>query len=104
MPKNKIYICDIDGTICETKNGDYENAKPYKDRIAKLNKLYDEGHTIIYETARGQITGKNWESLTRKQLDGWGAKYKTIGTKHYADYYIDDKAVDSKKFFKGQIN
>ncbi len=27
--------------------------RPYEDRIEKINKLYDEGHTIIYLTARG---------------------------------------------------
>jgi len=96
----KIYIFDIDGTICETKNGDYKNARPYKDRIEKINKLYDEGNIIIYETARGDMTGTNYIDFTRKQLKEWGCKYKSVGSKHYADIYIDDHAINSNDFFK----
>ena len=48
------YCVDIDGTICTPTVGrDYSTAQPWKDRIDKLNKLYDEGHEIIYFTARG---------------------------------------------------
>ena len=47
------YCIDIDGTICTPTVGrDYHKAEPWKDRIAKINKLYDEGHYIIYFTAR----------------------------------------------------
>ena len=36
-----IYV-DIDETICETASDrNYVNAKPLKERIAKINKLYD---------------------------------------------------------------
>ena len=50
---NMTYVFDIDGTICTTTDGDYALAKPLKDRIAMVNKLYDEGHTIVFQTARG---------------------------------------------------
>ena len=94
------YIVDIDGTICETKDGDYENAVPYKDRIKKLNELYDKGNRIIYYTARGSENGKSWSELTRKQLKEWGVKYHSLGfDKLYGDYYIDDKAINIKDFF-----
>lgn len=95
-----IYLIDVDNTICRTKEGDYENAKPYKNRIKMINKLYDEGNTIIYETARGQMTGKNWIDFTRKQLRNWGAKFKTVIERHYANYYINDKNLSIKQFFK----
>lgn len=100
---SKTYIIDVDDTICFTKNGDYENAVPYKVRIDKINKLYDEGNIIIYETARGQKTGKNWIDFTRKQLYGWGAKFKTVRENHYADYYINDKNLSIKQFFLGDM-
>ena len=45
------YVFDIDGTICSLTNGDYENAKPFSDRIDRVNKLYDEGHTITFHTS-----------------------------------------------------
>ena len=35
---------------------DYSVAKPYFDRINKINKLFDDGHKIVYWTARGTIT------------------------------------------------
>ena len=46
----KTYVFDIDGTICYKSKGNYENAKPIKERITKINKLYDEGHKIIFQT------------------------------------------------------
>jgi hypothetical protein len=95
-----IYLCDIDNTICKTKGEDYENAKPYLNRIKKMNKLYDKGHTIIYKTARGDMSGKNWMPLTRQQLKEWGVKYKTVGEKQYGDVIIDDRAINSSDFFK----
>ncbi len=49
----KIYV-DLDGTLCEkTKGGDeYITAKPIKERIEKINKLYDQGNEIFIYTAR----------------------------------------------------
>ena len=47
------YVFDLDGTLCETfSNPDghgmkYFEATPYPDRIEKVNKLWEEGHTII---------------------------------------------------------
>ena len=55
------YCIDIDGTICTPGEGcgtcQYENATPKKDRIEVVNKLYDDGHYIIYFTARAM--GRN---------------------------------------------
>ena len=48
-----IYVFDIDGTICNNTYGNYDNAEPDVERIEINNKLYDEGNTIIYQTARG---------------------------------------------------
>lgn len=66
-----IYV-DIDGTICESVNSDYTNSKPIQENIDKINKLYKEGNTIIYWTARGGSSGKDWVELTNKQLKEWG--------------------------------
>ena len=52
-----IFCFDIDGTICSTVNdGDYTKAEPFHDRILKINKLYEDGNTIIFNTARGFVT------------------------------------------------
>ena len=88
-----IYV-DIDGTICETEGSDYVNAKPRKNQISKINRLYDVGNTIIYWTARGTVTQINWLDLTKNQLDNWGVKYHDVrvGKPQY-DLWIDDKSM-----------
>ena len=71
---NKAYCFDLDGTLCTLTDGDYEKAEPIIDRIQKVNKLYDEKNTIIINTARGFVTGTNWEEVTKKQLSDWNVK------------------------------
>ena len=87
-----IYV-DIDGTICNTDGADYENSTSRREQIWKINKLYDEGHEIVYWTARGGTTGIDWSELTKKQLDEWGCKYTKIEIlkKPSWDLLIDDK-------------
>ena len=52
-----IYVVDLDGTLCHTESNPdghgmkYYEATPYPDRIEKINKLWEEGHTIIIESA-----------------------------------------------------
>ena len=99
-----IYCFDIDKTLCSQNTYSETTtylADPFLDRIKKVNKLYDEGHTIIIETARGSRTGLNWEPFTKKQLKKWGVKYHQLrtGVKIFADYYIDDKAISDIDFF-----
>jgi hypothetical protein len=99
-----IYI-DIDDTICfydTSKNKlDYSNAKPYKQRIQKINELYyNKNNTIIYWTARGTQTGINWFNTTYKQLEKWGCKFHELRMgKPVYDLFIDDKNFNSDKFF-----
>lgn len=87
-----IYV-DIDGTICKTVGG-YQNAKPIKVNIKKINKLYDEGHTIVYWTARGKTTGIDWSALTGQQLTRWGCKFHDLvmNQKPSYDLLICDKS------------
>jgi phosphatidate phosphatase PAH1 len=102
------YVVDIDGTICSITDGKYDDAVPNEDRIAKINKLYDEGNQIIYLTARGMgrsgnnadLAKKIFYELTRNQLDRWGCKYhKLFLGKPSGDYYIDDKGMNANEFF-----
>ena len=112
---SKRYCVDIDGTICSPTVGrDYHKAEPWHDRIKVLNKLYDEGHYIIYFTARAMgrfadlphsvASVKAKEvlfDLTKQQLDDWGVKYnELIMGKPHADFFIDDKGVKDEDFFK----
>jgi len=103
-----IYIFDIDGTICTLTGGDYDSAKPLQDRINKNNKLHDEGHTIIYQTARGMRRTNNnvikvyqiFYAYTIKQLDQWGVKYHDLFMgKPNGDMYVDDKGIKDADFY-----
>lgn len=101
------YVIDIDGTICKEvilENGkkDYENHIPYMNRIEKVNRLYDQGHTIKYMTARGITSGIDYYNLTNNQLIKWGAKFHelSVGKKEHYDVWIDDKAFWSENFFR----
>jgi hypothetical protein len=91
----KIIYVDIDETICNTPHPrNYFNAEPIKENIDKINKLYDDGHTIVYWTSRGSRTQINWYDLTKEQLDKWGVKYHQLFVdKPYYDLFIDDKTL-----------
>jgi hypothetical protein len=91
----KVIYVDIDETICETPlPRNYFNAKPIQKNIDKINKLYDEGNTIVYWTARGSRTQINWYDLTYKQLNDWGVKFNELRVdKPYYDLFIDDKTL-----------
>ena len=100
-----IYV-DIDETICYHKNADvteerdYAKATPIEENIERINELYDLGHTIVYWTARGSLTKKDWTELTVQQLNSWGAKYTKVRLqKPYYDLFIDDKAINADDFF-----
>lgn len=100
-----IYV-DIDETICNTpeESRDYNKAVPMIERINKINNLYDEGHTIVYWTARGSLTGIDWRELTERQLKEWGAKHHDLKLgKPYYDLFIDDKNINSNNYFNGLI-
>ena len=97
-----IYIFDIDGTLCSlVKNAEYTKAKPLKERIKKVNDLYNKGHYIKLYTARGSTTGINWEETTKKQLEKWDLKYHELlmNCKPHGDLFVDYKAINADLFF-----
>ena len=101
-----ILYVDIDETICMSPDDrDYAKAKPIKKNIDKINKLYDEGNTITYWTARGTGSGIDWRDVTEKQFDKWGVKYHDLKFgKPIYDLFVDDKNINSETFFKGEDN
>ena len=113
VQKKKIIFVDVDGTICQNRDDlrdqdisiAYSDVKPYHDRISQINALYDDGHEIIYWTARGTVTQIDWLDTTKKQLKDWGAKCHDVrvGKPHY-DYFICDKAINSRIFFSKEEN
>jgi len=104
----KVIFVDVDDTICKTTkeshptlpSRNYEKAEPLHDRIEKINSLYDEGHTIIFWTARGTMTGIPWFHVTKAQLDSWGCKYHELRMgKPFYDLFIDDKNIEADRYF-----
>ena len=102
------YCFDIDDTICNTpklENGKpgYLKATPIPFMVEQVNRLYDEGHKIILQTARGRGSGIDHNQLTREQLDGWGVKYHQLEPmfhKPTADLFIDDKGINVEDWKK----
>jgi hypothetical protein len=88
----KIYV-DIDNTICKTEGNNYINSKPIPENIEKINKLYNEGNTIIYWTARGAVSKIDYTDLTSNQLIEWGCLFTDLkmNTKPAYDLLICDK-------------
>jgi len=91
-----IYV-DIDETICQYKGiREYHLASPDKKAIKKINKLFNEGHTITYWTARGSVDTllrDTYEHLTKEQLKIWGCRYHhlSVGEKPPYDLLICDR-------------
>lgn len=97
---NLVYCFDLDGTLLKSEideKGNYYNCRPINNRISKVNKLFDEGNTIII------YTGRHWNHLqaTARQLRKWKVRYHSLALgKPVADYYIDDHAINDKDFFR----
>lgn len=72
---NKVFLIDIDGTICDDiPNEDshlYPSAKPFPDALRIIDKWYNEGDIITFFTAR---ESKDRE-VTEKWLEKNGFKY-----------------------------
>ena len=96
---SKTFCFDIDGVIATiTPNLQYALAEPITETITIINKLYEQGHTIVLFTARGSATGIDWTWKTGCQMQEWGVKYhRLLFTKPAADYYIDDKLISVKE-------
>jgi uncharacterized HAD superfamily protein len=75
----KIFIIDVDGTICENIPNELgaekmRHAKPYPESIKAINSLHDEGHYICFFTAR---TDEHREA-TEDWLKKHGVKYHRL--------------------------
>ena len=99
----KVYFIDIDETICHYPEThalddvkDYSLAIPNSYYIDRINFLYDQGHTVVYWTARGSRSKINWLAFTAEQLKNWGARYSQLRCdKPYYDVFVDDRTLNS---------
>lgn len=103
--KNKIFIFDIDDTICKTCNKKYSESIPNKSIIKKINLLKKNGHIIKIFSARYMGRNKENYNLVKKkyyirtfrQLKKWGVNFDELilGKPSY-DFFIDDKCYNIK--------
>lgn len=100
-------VFDIDDTICNNKNRDYENAIPFKDVIKKINNLHKQGAKITLYTSRGMVScNGDIDKIIKKNkaiLEKWLEKNKVeydelVFGKPLGDMYIDDKAINVNDF------
>ena len=110
--KDIKLVFDIDDTICNNKNRDYENAIPYKDVIDKINELHKQGAKITLYTSRGMVScNGDIDKIIAKNkdiLERWLKKHKVkydelVFGKPLGDLYVDDKAMNVKDFVKQEF-
>lgn len=106
-PKPMRVCFDLDGTLVTVNRddrGDYKSIKPVESNIALLKDLKRLGHYIIIYTARRMKTCggnvgmvmKQVGETTIKTLERLEIPYdEVIFGKPYADYYIDDLALNA---------
>ena len=103
-------VIDLDQTICFSESGDYINALPNNEVIAKLREMKNLGFSIVIYTARNMRTyagnlGKiNVHTLPTiiKWLDKYNVPYdEIILGKPWPGpqgFYVDDKAIRPNEF------
>jgi len=68
---NRVFLIDIDGTICDDIKNEqsylYPTAKPFLEALSIINKWYEEGNIITFFTAR--------ESKDRYVTESWLARH-----------------------------
>jgi hypothetical protein len=111
MPKNqniksnKIFLFDIDNTVCFTSKRKYSLAKPKKKIIKVINLLKKNGHIIKLFTSRymgrhndnGKLVHKKYYKKTFNQMKKWNISFDILimGKPSY-DFLIDDKSLNPK--------
>lgn len=111
-----IYCFDLDHTLCvptdnhsssETKYGD---AEPITEIINLVNNLHKNGNKIIIHTSRRMLTHegnvRKVEEDIREITESWLERHQVryddiIFGKPYADFYVDDKAINVSDFLEG---
>lgn len=106
----KIFIIDIDGTVCEDIRNEeglerMAEAEPFADSISKINELHDQGHYICFFTARTD----EHRVVTERWLKKHGVKYdrlifnKPRKTEEFDEYHFVDDSRIKATTFKGKF-
>ena len=98
---NKVFLIDIDGTICEDiKNEEshlYPTANHFEPALQIINKWYDEGHIIFFFTSRTEAH----RAVTEDWLKLHGFKYHgmLMGKPRGGNYHwIDNHLVKATRY------
>jgi capsule biosynthesis phosphatase len=106
----KRLIIDLDDTICVAVNGDYKNATPIIDVIAKIRDYKKSGFDIVIYTSRNMRTHNgnvgvinaytlpiiiDWLKLHNVPYDELYVGKAWCG---HEGFYVDDKAIRPKEF------
>jgi uncharacterized HAD superfamily protein len=85
-------IIDLDGTICtEEKTYSRSLAQAKKGAVEAVNKLYEQGHTIIIYSAR---TWMEFEMTTAWLKTNEIKYHQLVLGKPVGDVWIDDRAIN----------
>jgi capsule biosynthesis phosphatase len=105
-PKRTI-VFDVDKTILETQNRDYDNSRPKMEVVEGIRALKKAGWHIVLHTARGQGRSGGYiesvrEEVTR-EIENFCEKFEVpfdelILGKVWAHYYVDDRALRPEEF------
>ncbi len=110
LEPKRIFIIDIDGTVCEQVSNEegeerMREAEPFKDSIEMINRLYREGHYICFFTARTDRHGK----VTKAWLKRHGVKHHQIifnkprKLDPFTEYHFIDDAKVRATTFRGKF-
>ena len=92
-----VFVFDIDGTLLNSEYIKEEERYALKgikiNMLEIVNKLYEQGHTIILQTAR------HWDKFqaTKQMVEGFHYHSLVMGNIP-ADYYINDKNLTPEGF------
>lgn len=110
MRAKRIFIIDVDGTICEHVSNEegaegMRVARPFAASIREINRLYDEGHYICFFTARTE----EHRQVTEDWLERHGVKHHSVIFNKprklgpYTEYHFIDDAHVRATTFKGKF-
>jgi hypothetical protein len=90
----KIFI-SIEQTICGLSND--SKLFPLKDRIERINELYEQGNQIHYWSSNND--NKDFVEIFNR-LKSWGCKFHRLSIdKPNYDLFVCDKAINPDDFF-----
>ena len=101
LGKKLTIAVDVDGTVANSSHIDFTvvdkdpaklmKAKPIKEALKTIRKLYRQGHKIVFYSSRTNQSKK----ITKKWLKKHGFPFHHIEMEKFvAHVYIDDRAIN----------